>query len=171
MPNNVNLNPSGNKKLRLKSRLPTKLPKLVPEKSIGCINVHGEASSTDSFSASMSTLSAESEGFNINSSPSRINRPQTLNDQHASSESLRSIARTFADSVISLSRTTLVSSGDSDSMREGTFLMLVRIYGFIQAKLIAEQLGLPHKNSAELLSALIFGPTRPAVPSSPTHDL
>ena len=155
---NTNLDPSGNEKRRLKSRLAIRAPKRLPEKSIACTNVHGESSSTDSFMDSTSTVLSESDGVNTKSPPSRVSRPQTLNDQYASMESeLRNTARTFADSVISLSRRTLVSSGDADSMQEGTFLMLVRIYGFIQARCIAEQLGLAHKNSAALFSILLFG--------------
>ena len=158
MPNNVSLDPSGNKKVRLKSRLAVTRLKGVSEKSTDCINVHGEASNTDSFKDNTSTVSSESDGFNTKLSPTRISRPQTLNDQYAFTESeLPNTARTFADSVINLSRRILVSSGDADSMQEGTFLMLVRICGFIQARCIAEQLGLAHKNSAALFSILLFG--------------
>jgi hypothetical protein len=77
-------------------------------------------------------------------------------DQSAFGESeLSSIARTFADSAISLLRRSVASSGCTN---EGMFLMLVMSQGFIQAKCIAEGLGLPHERSARVLWRLFFGP-------------
>jgi len=172
MPNNVNIDPSGNKKLRLKSSLRVRSRKGVPEKSSACTNVHGDLTSTDSIMDSTSAVSSsEPDGVNTKSPSTRASRPQTLNAKYASGDSeQRNIARTFADSVISLLRRTLVSSGDCDSMREGMFLMLVRTYGFVHAQYIAEGLGLPHKKSAALFSMLLFGrDATQSVPSNPRH--
>jgi hypothetical protein len=153
--------PPGRSKVRDKIKESDRSMKAVegkPAKSSGDVNLQGHSRSVASLSDSTCVKSSAPSGSNSKRPSVSDSLPCVLNDTSAPGElELRKMARTFFDSVINLLRRTLLSSGDAESMREGVFLELLRCYGFVQAKCLAEGLHLPHDRSAQMLSALFFG--------------
>ena len=72
---------------------------------------------------------------------------------------------TFLDSVLSLCRKSLTSSGDNAGFAEFIFLDLVKICGVLEAKWWADALGIPHEQSYSLISTILYG-VMPRVPQS-----
>jgi hypothetical protein len=89
-------------------------------------------------------------------STGRDANPRTVTD---TSPRPQNTACTLADSVISFCRRSLASCAEMSAAvpGEGMFLLLVRLYGVLEAKYWAEALGLKHSKSYAHLAGILYG--------------